>query len=469
MIKRGDVGNSPRISPGNPTIQPGRSPAVQPSPQSPARPHTRVPDTGLPDLKQRTAPTVRTGGAMPARRSNTLQRLKSHLQPSRSTGPADTTPLPSRNLAYMNLAAGVDDLKNLSIDDIPDMMARISVDQPGAVGAKPGSKEELVLQKMTLLAYTALNEAREETKALIEQQDRQMDRPLGKEERAQFQEKCVAILNGHQARIKQAVDKEWNTQQLRDSDRRDYNRNFAVDLAIKTTKLGVSVGTAATVVLSPAGIAAGALTALSMAKLIYKFSEDRDAALLEMNKGDAALQKKLQAGLLGDKAGDMAKQVTREMIVSLPISFADKIAGPTMKKQDDAILAFRAKSARLDKEVRKYYEKCISDLDKLQALDDARAIRAAEGGTPAAPKDQNVEKMRARIEQSLEKLTPLMKMIDADNEIHATYKERCDGYRANCLPPHMGEVSNAIQTAGRCSSAASALKKAVELTLTVAI
>jgi hypothetical protein len=369
----------------------------------------------------------------------------------------------------MNLAAGVDGLKHLSIDDIPDMMARISVDHPDAVNAKPGSKEELVLQKMTLLAYSELNEAREQTKALIEQQDQQMDRPLSKEERAQFQEKCLDVLSSHQGKIKQAVDKEWDQQQLRDSNRRDYNKNFAVDLAIKTTKLGVSVGTAATVALSPVGIAAGAMSALGMAKLIYKFSQDRDVALLDMNKGDAALHKTLSAQLHGNKAANMSKQVTREMIVSLPIPFADKIAGPTMQKQDAAISAFLAKSARLDKEVRKYYEKCISDLDKLQAMDEAMAIQAADGGAPSVPKDVNVERMRQRIEQSLEKLTPLMKTIDADNAIHATYKERCDGYRANHIPPRTGEVSDALQTAGRCASAASALKKAVELTLTVAV
>ena len=462
-----DAGNISHISRPS-TPPPAYTPPDPALPPYPGKSSTR-PSVGMPNVKPRPSAMAGTQSSMPAKNPNALNLLKIRLKPSKDSAP-ENTDLPTRNLSYMNLAAGVGDLKNLSIDDIPDMMVRINVNDPAAVNAKPGSKEELLLQKMTLTAYSGLSEAREKTNEFIRDFDRRLDKPLTKETREAFQQECMEVLNEHQSAIKQSVDDEWSMQKLRDSNRRDYNTKFAVNLALKSTKLGVSAATAATVVLSPVSVAASAMSALSLAKLIYKFSQDRDAALKAMVKGDEALNKRLRADLADGGKLATGRQATNELLVSVPIPMINKLTGPTIKKQQDAVSDFLAKSGRLDKEVRKYYEKSIKDLKKIEEAEYAKMAAAESGQTlPKAHRDLDLEKMRGKINARLEMLTPLMEKIDADNATYKDYQNRCEEYRNDYLPPHIGEASDAVEKIGLCAIGAKTLLKAAELAVTVAV
>jgi len=463
-----DSGNISPIS--RPATPPPAYEPVDPAlPQYPAR----SPDRDLskmPGITTRPAALIDAkNNSISTKNPNSLNLLKTRLKNSENLQARDRTPAP-RNLSYMNLAAGVGDLKNLTTDDIPDMMARITFDHPKAVNAAQGSKYEMVLEKMSLRASSELNDAREKTNDFIREYDRRLDKPLTKETRADFQKQCLDMLEGHQAEINESVAREWDMQKFRNSNRRQHNANFALDVAVKGTKFSVSVASAATVVLSPASITASAITGLSLARTVYKFSQDREAAMKAMIKGDEALNKKLSSEAGKESLLASGQQVMKELLVSTPIPFADKLAGPTVKKQENAVKDFLNKSARWDRQVKNYYKKCTSDLAKIEKYEYETTMTEASGEeNTKSGKDIQMEEKKKNLMDCLEALEILVKQVDEDNQTFVEYHNRCKAYEKGHLPSGTLEASATLSEATRCVAVAAAIQKLAELAVANAV
>ncbi|HEX6703330.1 MAG TPA: hypothetical protein VF169_01115 [Albitalea sp.] len=348
---------------------------------------------------------------------------------SRLSAPQAVT---KRQLAATNLVAGIT-TTHLSRDDVPPMDALITFDHPKGLVISSGSGAELVLQRMQMKAHDALNEAAQEVKAAIEGYDRQLKGPIAPEERAALQATCRNILQAQQERVSQLVRNEWAMQQQRDSALSKSNLEFGVKIGFKTAKLATSLGSMALGGVAPFSLVAAGYTVAQMVELVHEYAKDRDAVLRSIESNDLAL-----TGLHNGESARQStgKAVAKELAGATHIPFIEKAIGPTLHSQEEALEAFLARSARLDKQTRRCYQKALKTLDD---LDQVRRSGAA-GPDQLAKMDQ----MREQVAKLLDKLFPLMGEIERDNQLYLDYKANCDGYRRR-QPGGVKQATSAVK------------------------
>jgi hypothetical protein len=360
--------------------------------------------------------------------------------------PAGPTTTPSREIAAMDLTAGLALSKRVQAD-LPAMSASITFEDPKALAAKPGSKEELVMQRMTLVAYSALNEAKTEIKAAIEDYDRSLKDRGGPHDSAVFKGTCKAILQAQQARVNQLVQNEWAMEQHRDSNLSKTNLKFGVKLGFKTGKLALS---ATSIGFDPTGlsIAAATVTSLQIIELLGQHLKSRESALKSILKNDASLNQQLRAyqdgqGQEPTKApGGFGRKVVgvgKELVASTHLPFVnkaiEKTLGQTVHAQEDALNGFLAKSAKFDEDARTGYQQASAILE---AMD--QQIKSGEKG-PAEM--AHLETTRNEVAKLLDKLFSLTEQKTQDDQTYQDLMANCEDYR-RLQPAHTKGASHTV-------------------------
>lgn len=353
-----------------------------------------------------------------------------------ATQPASTAQRPSGptgNLAHMNLAARI---KTTHLQ-VPQMEAQITFDDPKGLAKYGGTKENVVLQRLQMKAFEALNAASFEIKEAVEAYDRDLAKrppasPAEQLERQKtFETVCKQILQAQEAKVNQLVQDEWAMQKHRDSALVHSNLRFGTKMLFNTTKLVASASTMATVGASPLGVASAAYTCFNTVQTIKSFMQDRDAARKSILKHDAVLAQQHQDKLSGAAKG---KRVGAELIAAMHLPFTKKAIGPTVVNQENKLEEFLAKSARVDRQARKLYQETNQ---LLQQIEKARS---------AKPDDPKLQQAGIEATQMLDKLADLMQSIERDNQFYLEHKARCEAYRGQ-QPVGLKPTTDAVETA----------------------
>jgi hypothetical protein len=434
----------PLVPQGRPTpySPPVRPHGGQPSPMAQqAAPPPYRPPPGSPvhsDANPPLAPTTPTRPAWPAAaaRPSAAAASAASTTATAAAKPVSTAQrpaVPAGNLAHMNLASRI---KTTHLQ-VPQMEAQITFDDPKGLAKYDGTKENVVLQRLQMKAFEALNAASFEIKDAVEAYDRELAKrppasPAEQLERQKtFEQVCQQILTAQEAKVNQAVQDEWGLQVQRDKALLRSNIRFGTKMLFNTTKLVASASTMATVGASPLGVASAAYTCFHTVQTIKSFMQDRDAARKSILKHDAVLAQEHQDKLAGTAKG---KRVGTELIAAMHLPFTKKAIGPTVVNQENKLEEFLAKSARVDRQARKLYQETNQ---LLQQIEKARA---------ANPDDPKLRQAGAEATQMLDKLGDLMQSIERDNAFYLEHKARCQAYRDQ-QPVGMKPTTDAIETA----------------------
>ena len=360
--------------------------------------------------------------------TNGLQKL-SEMRDSRVKPVAE-----SSVLASMNLAAG---LQTTGVK-VPEMNVSVTCSDPKLLAHYGGGRENIVLQRLQMKAFEAIQQSSREVKAAITDFDQAMAKnpPRSKLEadqrQATFDNVCRSIVAGQQAKIDHAVQQEWGMQKQRDTALMASNVRFGVKVTMQAVSLSANV--AATVALPGINVISpvkGAYTVYRMAETVKKFAQDRDHAAKSIVKNDAALVA-LQASDDKGGAGEGGWRTrAREMVGAAHIPFTTKMF-KSVHNHEQKLDEFLAKSARVDRDARKMY----AEANQLM-----KTLENAPPPFPGAP-DPHGE-MRKEVGELLTALGELMQSVQVDNDFYNANKERCKAFRAN-QPVGTQEQSHAV-------------------------
>jgi hypothetical protein len=316
-------------------------------------------------------------------------------------------------LAEQDFSAGIS-VKNLKL---PRMNASITWENAEALKGYDTAKEKLILQKLMAEARDGLNAAHKEIKSAIEDFDKEYARkpPATQREADErlrtFQTVCGQIAKAQEAKVKKAVEAEWETHKKRDAALAKMNLKFAAEITLNAISLAVAVTVAVLSIGTLAVTLVGAAkTLVSSAVLIHGFAGDRDKAANDVVDTDLTLSKIY----LGPNVKGKAFKTAKEFAVAAGVPFIDSV-GKFEKQIDD----FRGKSARVDKETQKLFEQANKLMEVVKKID------AAKAGPDNAKKLADMGSKNAAL---LDKIGELMKSIDGDNAFDRAYSARCKTY-----------------------------------------
>ncbi|AEG94081.1 hypothetical protein [Ramlibacter tataouinensis] len=324
-----------------------------------------------------------------------------------------------RVLASVDLAA---DLPTRHVT-VPLMTVSVTCDDPRLLGGYGGSREDLVLQRLQLKAFESIQDASREVKSAIREFDASVAQrpPASPREAAErqrtFESACRGIASAQQAKIEQAVQREWSLQKQRDLALRASNARFGVRLTMQAVSVAANAGTAV-LLPNPISPAKAAYSLVRMAQTVKQFTKDREQAAQSIVKGDAALAR-LQAGEVKEGGGGRGWRTrARELVSAVHIPFTQELFR-SVHHQEEKLDEFLAKSARVDRQAQQMYAQANELMETL------RKLPAPPPGQPDAH-----SRLRSEADALLGELGELMRSVERDNAFYREYQGRCRAYRA---------------------------------------
>lgn len=318
-------------------------------------------------------------------------------------------------LASTDFAQGLA-VKNVKV---PKMEATITWENPEALKGYDTAKEKVILQKLIAEALAGLKAAKDEIQSAIEAFDADYGKkpPATQKEADErlktFQTVCGQIAKAQEAKVKKAVEAEWEFHRKRDAALTKMNLKFSAQIILGAISLAVAVTTAALSMGTLAVTLVGAAkTIASTAMTIKEFAGDRDGAAKDVIDIDLTLSKAYNKPEVKGKAFKAAKEIA----VAAGMPFVDTVGKLETKLED-----FLGKSARVDKETQKLFENANKLMDALKKIDAAKV---------GAENAKRAEQMGAKVGALLDKVGELRASIDGDNVFYKVNAERCRTYKA---------------------------------------
>jgi hypothetical protein len=449
----GFVGNAPQRTSSGSMAPRGMSPLRAAAPAGHGQPPTRL-------TRHDSAPAVLQGSASPLPRPQAQPAAPARPQhaatwPGPATGakPAHAKPVRSFSLskmlgreekpapvaielAAMDLFEGID----IPASDRQRWMLRVSADQPELIGDKPHAQKDMLLQRMTLTAYSTMSQGRQELRQWLGDQAA-VRATLRTPQQLKAHDQAVRIgseqrVAALRAQVQQGTSAELAQQLERDKALSDSNSRFAWKAFTGGVSLTANVAAAATGGTLPMNVIMATKAAVGLAKEISSFAKGASEFEKSILKNDAGLAK-LREPAAARRSSFAARLGAREIGSALGLPGASSLM-KSVRAQRQELEEFRARSTRMEGGARKLQ----GELQKvLQYMDEQRAA-----GQPIDPKQEQA------LDAVLNSLSDLNATLAAHEAFYQAQCARCDAYEKD-VPPPADKAADGIETLREVGSA----------------